>query len=59
MKHFPNMLKKRDIQAYCQVSVGRDIRKDKERGRPTTNFPTTVKSGVRSVRNGPRFSKIS
>ena len=111
MKHFPNMFKKkRDIQAYCQVSVGRDVRKGPGRGFLKTNFqflwvsggpgrgknfryfrrshrddqsrnenvqeriitriavnppgnhirdPRTVRSGVQSVRNGPRFSKIS
>ena len=46
MKHFPNMFKKkRDNQAYCQVSVGRDVRKGPGRGCSTTNFQFLWESG--------------
>ena len=46
MKHFPNMLKKCDNQAYYQVSVGRDVRKGPGRGCPKTNFQFLWVSGV-------------
>ena len=46
MKHFPNMFKKnRDNQAYCQVSVGRDVRKGPGRGCPKTIFQFLWVSG--------------